>query len=188
MSDIDKTPESKFESLASPVNEEFVQLFSRSQRRIYLYILSQVQNAVDAEEILQETNIVIWRKCQQFQLGSNFLAWASQIANYEVLKYRERIRRDRLYFSEEFIRNVAEDALASADNLERRRQALIYCLGKLKEKDRELIKLRYKPGANGKSVAEILGRPINSVYQSMGRIRRALFECINRRLATEASP
>ena len=63
-----------------------------------------------------------------------------ELASFEVLKYRERARRDRLYFSEEFVRNIAADALASADNLESRRQALIHCLGKLKERDRELIK------------------------------------------------
>ena len=114
-----------------PPSEEFVQLFSRSQRRIYLFILAQVANPVDAEEILQETNVVIWSKFHKFQLGTNFNAWACQIATYEVLKFRERRRRDRLYFSDEFVKSVAADALSNFDSLEDRRNALIQCLGKL---------------------------------------------------------
>lgn len=55
--------------------EEFVQLFSRSQRRLFLHILAQVSNPADAEEILQDTNVVIWSKFEQFQQGTNFIAW-----------------------------------------------------------------------------------------------------------------
>ena len=166
---------------------EFVQLFTRHQRRLYLFILAQVPSPVDAEEILQETNVIIWRKCDQFKLGTNFLAWASQIAKYEVLKYREKHRRDRLYFSDSFVEQVADEALATSDELELRRTALLHCLGKLRDQDRELIQRRYAPGENGKSLAEFLGRPVNSVYQSLGRIRRTLMECIDRRLAIRAS-
>lgn len=52
---------------------EFVQLFTRSQRRLYLYILSQVPHPVEAEEILQEANVIAWTKSSQYRSGSNFL-------------------------------------------------------------------------------------------------------------------
>lgn len=171
---------------ADAASVEFIQLFTRHQRRLYLFILAQVPNPVDAEEILQETNVVIWNKFRQFRPGTNFLAWICQIANYEVLKYRSRRKRDRHYFSDEFLEQVAADALTRAEELESRRAALVHCLGKLREQDRQLIQTRYAPGENGKRVAEILGRPANSVYQSLSRIRRTLLECINRRLAAEA--
>jgi RNA polymerase sigma-70 factor (ECF subfamily) len=60
------------------------------------------------------------------------------------------------------------------------------CLKKLKAPDRELVRRRYAPGSSGKSVAEVLDRPANSVYQSLGRIRRTLLECVNRQLSTES--
>ena len=169
----------------APTSGEFVQLFTRSQRRLYLFILAQVPNPVDADEILQETNLVIWRKCDQFRPGSNFLAWGSQIAKFEVFKHRDRRRRERLYFSDAFVEQVAEDVLAGTDELERRRKALMECIEKLRPQDRELIQRRYAPGESGKSVAASLRRPVNSVYQSLGRIRRTLMECIHRRLAVE---
>ena len=167
---------------------DFVQLFTKHQRRLYRYILAQVPTPVEAEEILQETTLVIWRKFSGFEPGSNFLAWGAQIARFEVLKYLERRRRDRVRFSREFLDVVAEEALTESPDLERRRQALMTCLGKLRPRDRELIQRRYASGESGLSVARLLNRPANSIYQSLGRIRRALLECINRQLAAESSP
>lgn len=167
--------------------EEFVQLFTRHQRRLYLYILSLVGDPVEAEEVLQETNLVVWSKFDRFEKGTNFHAWACRIATYEVLKHREKQRRDKLLFSEEFIRTIAAEGRFDSDQSDLRRLALVHCLKKLRTKDRELIRRRYAPGETGKSVARRLGRPVNSVYQSLGRIRRTLLECINRRLAAVES-
>jgi len=165
--------------------EEFVQLFSRGQRRIFLHILSQVGNPSDAEEILQETNVIIWSKFEQFQLGTNFTAWSLQIANYEVFKFRDRKRDHRLVFNDELIDVIAHESESMQDELDLRRAALRECLQKLRPKDRELIEERYAPGNKGKGIAEELGRPTNSVYQSFGRIRRTLFECVTRRVSAE---
>ena len=173
---------------AAGPREEFIKLFTKYQRRVFLFILSQVPNPVDAEEIHQEANVIIWRKFDRFELGTNFLAWACQIATYEVLKYRERQRRDRHLFSDEFVRQVASDAIEQADELEQRRQHLAVCLSKLRNEDRELIQQRYSAGESGKSVAELIGRPINSVYQSLSRIRRTLLECVNRQVQAQATP
>ncbi len=165
----------------------FIKDFTRFQRPMFLFILSQVRNPTDAEEILQETNIVIWRKFESFEPGSNFLAWACQIARYEVLKHLDRNRRDKHYFSDELIEQLAGESLEEADEWELRREALSQCLQKLRPRDRELIEKRYAPGEMGKDLAEEIGRPLNSVYQSLGRIRRTLHECIQRYLAaTEA--
>lgn len=165
-------------------NPQFVQEFTRGQRRLYLYILSQVGRPSDAEEILQETNLIIWRKAAQFEIGTNFFAWSSRIATYEVLKFRERLGRERLRFSRSFVESIATEAAENTEHWEQRRAALAVCLEKLRPADRELIEQRYADGENGIRVAEQLGRPINSVYQSLGRIRRVLIECVNRQLAT----
>jgi RNA polymerase sigma-70 factor (ECF subfamily) len=171
-----------------PPSEEFVQQFTIHQRRLYLLILSQTGNTQDAEEILQETNLIIWSKYHQFDIATNFFAWAAQIATYEILKHRQRQRRDKLRFSDQFVDAVSREVLEWSDEFERRRTALDVCLQKLRPADRILIQERYRPGNRGKHVAEDLGRPANSVYQSLGRIRRTLLECIQRRLAAEVLP
>lgn len=132
---------------------EFVQLVTRHQRRLFLYILSQVPNVIEAEDVLQETHAIIWSKFSQFHEGTNFLAWVSQIANFEVMKQRTRKKRSRLYFSDEFLETVSREALERSDEFEQRRSALVECLAKLRAKDRKLIEQRYAPGEKGKHVA-----------------------------------
>ena len=174
--------------VAGTPSPEFVQLFTQYQRRLFLYILSQVPNPIEAEEVQQETNVVIWSKFAQFRSGTNFPAWVSQIANFEVMKYRTRKKREKLHFSDEFLQTVAEASLQRSEELETRRAALFDCLKRLRAKDRELIEQRYAPGERGKHLAEQIGRPANSVYQSLGRIRRALLDCVEKQLTAEAIP
>lgn len=167
------------------VTEEFVRLFTRYQRRIFLFILAQVGDPTEAEDLHQQTNLVLWMKFSHFKPGTNFLAWAMKVARYEILRRRARLHSERVLFSDAFLDAVAGEVEENVDYLEARRAALAECLKKLRPRDRELIEQRYAPGTTGKALAERLGRPLNAVYQSLGRIRRALHECINRRLAAE---
>lgn len=169
----------------SPPSEEFIQLFTQAQRALYLFILSQVGKVQAAEEILQETNLVIWSKSSRFEMGSSFIAWVRQIAVYEVLKWKQKRSREKLTFSGEFMNTIAERFSETPEQIELRQNALENCLKKLTDQDRELIEKRYQPGMNGKSVASDLGRPPNSVYQSLGRIRKVLQDCVERSLALE---
>ena len=167
--------------------EEFIQLFTQAQRPLYLSILSQLGKVQAAEEVLQETNLIIWAKSSQFETGTNFLAWARQIAHFEVMKWRQRKSREKLMFSDEFINTVAQQVSSTSEEFAMRQRALEDCLNKLSEQDRELIELRYQPGNSGKELAEALGRPANSVYQSLGRIRKALLECVQRKVSAEVT-
>lgn len=163
--------------------EEFVRVFTQSQRALYLYILPLVPCVADAEEVLQETNVVIWSKWSQFTPGTNFVAWGRAIARLEVFRYRRR-KDNRLHLlGDDVVELIADHAARQENNFDLRRDALAGCVSKLREKDRELIRRRYLGDVTGDEVAEQLGRPANSVYQSLGRIRRVLVECVRRQLA-----
>ena len=82
------------------------------------------------------------------------------------------------------MQQIADESLDESIEWELRREALTQCLQKLNPEDLELVQIRYAPGQSGKGAAESIGRPINSVYQSLGRIRRALMECIRREMTT----
>ena len=165
--------------------ELFARLLATCQRRVFLYVLSLVHHPADAEEILQEANLVLWRKFDQYQSGTDFARWACRVAYYEVLKFREKQGRSERVFSSEFIEVMAVEADASLEEADPRRRALGGCLGKLRWTDRELIMRRYQPGATTRSVAEAVGRSVQGTRRALHRIRVALLECIQRTLAME---
>ena len=59
---------------------EFIALLTSNQSRLYAYVLSLVGDRQQAQDVMQETNIVLWRKASQFTLGTNFGAWMLKVA------------------------------------------------------------------------------------------------------------
>ncbi len=174
--------DSDFDTALSP-DEAFIRAFSNSQRPLYLYILPLVGNAADADEVLQETNLVIWKKWQQFTPGTSFVAWGRAIARLEVFRFRRQRPKKLQYLDSQLLEVIAEEVESRSPELQRRQDVLADCIAKLRDKDRRLIQMRYSSHVTADHVAEELGRPANSVYQSLGRIRRVLMECVRRQLA-----
>jgi RNA polymerase sigma-70 factor (ECF subfamily) len=140
----------------------------------------------DAADVLQDTSMILWRKFDNFELGTNFFAWACKIARLEVMKYRERKVHSARVFDAQLIEKLVVEA-ADADVVGSvSLQALENCLGKLSENDRLLIQRRYQPGSSVRQLAAEVGRTANSLSKSLGRIRRALVECVDRTLTREA--
>jgi RNA polymerase sigma-70 factor, ECF subfamily len=169
-------------------SELFVQLVTQYQQRVHLFILSLVSNRADAEEILQETNLVLWRKFGEFRPGSDFRAWAFQVAYNKVKSFHERHGRDKLRFGQQVTDRLAAVAVSTPDNFPAEMDALDVCKERLSQQDRDLIERRYQPGATTASVAAEVGRSAAAVYKAIVRIRRTLFECIQRAVRREERP
>jgi RNA polymerase sigma-70 factor (ECF subfamily) len=170
---------------ASGQVELFVQLVTQYQQRVHLFILSLVPNRADADEILQETNLVLWQKFDEFRPGSDFRAWAFQVAYHKVKSFQERHGRQRLRFGPTVMDRLTTIASAEPDHMPAALEALDVCKERLSAQDRDLIERRYQPGATTDSVASDVGRSVAAIYKSVVRIRRALHECIERTLRKE---
>jgi RNA polymerase sigma-70 factor, ECF subfamily len=165
--------------------EEFVGLLGQYQRRLFLHVLSLVPGFNDAEEVMQETNLVLWREFHQFQSGTNFLAWACRVAFHQVLAWRKKRQRDRLQLSDAFLEAVAEESVEVCDALEERSQALAGCVDRLPSPQRELLRLRYTQGLSIEEVARRAGRTVEAAYRALSRIRQGLHDCVSRTLQQE---
>ena len=157
----------------------------RHQRRLYQYIHALLPRQQDAEDAMQDALVVLWKKFEQFDPATSFYAWASRVAYLEVLNYRRRNSRLVTILDEAVFEQIAVEVERQSDLLEARREAMQRCAERLSLTDRELLNLRYVPGATVKDVARRLGRPANSVCKSLGRIRQTLWDCINEEIAAE---
>jgi len=163
----------------------FVEAFLRHQRSIHAFILQFVHDYNDADDLLQRTGLVIWRKFDQYEPGTDFLAWARQIAKFEVLSYLKAASRSRVCFSTETIELLADES-DEVDASESHHDALRLCLEGLRSTDRELVRRCYEAHGTIQQVAIEIGRSADGVYHSLHRIRQALLRCIDRRI-TEAA-
>jgi RNA polymerase sigma-70 factor, ECF subfamily len=165
----------------------FLCLFLKAQRRIFAYILTLLPHLADAEDVLQEVSMIMWEKFDERNPPEDFIGWGCRIAYYRVRQHDRGRRRQRVIFSEDVLERVAETMAEESIvlQLDERLEALVHCLGKLGRRDRELISERFKEGATPHAVAESIGRSVDTVYKAMARIRKALYDCVERTLDAE---
>lgn len=166
----------------------FVRLMGENQRRLSLYVLSLTGNWNDAEEILQETNLVLWREFHRFEPGTNFTAWAHRIAFNQMLAWTKKRRRDRLSFSPDFLEAIASETPTTGDGLEDRLRLLRECIQKLPVKQREMIRFRYAENLSIDDVAVRCETTANAAYRALSRIRKLLHDCVTRSQTHENHP
>ncbi|MFZ5830814.1 MAG: sigma factor, partial [Planctomycetota bacterium] len=66
--------------MAESFRKTIVQEISRHQSRLRAFVRCLVVRSSDVEDILQDVNAVLWEKADEFQPGTDFWAWAIQIA------------------------------------------------------------------------------------------------------------
>ena len=167
---------------ASRRADAFMEVYAPCQRRLYVYIVMLTADRIAAHDILQDTNLVLWEKFDEFQKGTNFFAFAREVARYRVFRYRQIHARDVVLLEPELLELVARVA-SDGDDEDAYHEALAGCIGKLSPTDQDLIHRRYALDCSVKAFAEQIGRSENAISQSLSRIRRALRACIERTLA-----
>ncbi len=165
--------------------ELFVQLIGKHQYQVHRYVLSLVANPHDADDLVQDTNLFLWREFHRFQEGTSFVSWACSVAYHEVLAWRKKKSREKLVFSEQFLSAVSSELVTRQEVHEHRFHALAQCIDKLPDHYRELLQMRYSQKGSVDSIAAQLGRTTEAIYRMLSRIRHTLFECINRSIELE---
>ena len=160
--------------------EVFLSLLMANQRRINAYILSLVPNFNDADDIMQETITVMWRKFEGFELGTDFAGWGLKVAYYCILNYRKKKGKEKLVFSDNIFQQIKEIAKQKQANTDERINYLRRCIEKLKSADQRFLKARYELNYDVKSLAVQLDRSIQYVYKHLSRIHYTLYLCIKR--------
>ena len=172
--------------MTQPENvEHFVQQLAENQNRLYGYVFSLLGDHARAADVLQETNMVLWRKVGEFDVEKPFLPWAFAIARFQVLASVRDQKRDKLLLDGALAEAISAEAEAQASQLDQFRNALRPCLETLTSGNRELIERRYLRSMSIAELADTVDRSVSAVKVALMRSRRHLAECIQVRLAAE---
>ncbi|MDG2215076.1 MAG: sigma-70 family RNA polymerase sigma factor [Verrucomicrobiota bacterium] len=163
------------------LSDEFILELTQAQQRLFGYIYRRVANREQAQEVLQQTNLVLCRKANEFEPDTNFNAWAVAVAHYQILSHRANVTRERLVFSDEVFA-VVDDRDEESLIREKYKRILRFCYGKLSQVNQELMKLRYQEGLSFQQVADELNKKISAVKVQVHRIRLNLKKCAQEQL------
>lgn len=152
--------------------------------RLFAYVHALVRNLADADDVFQQTALALWRRFDTYDPERSFLNWALGVARLEAAAWLRGSARDRLRFSNDLTAVLLEAFAALPDDeTSDRRDALPGCVDKLADADRLLLTECYQRATDVAAVAARIGRSAPSVHNSLKRIRRVLYECIERTVA-----
>ena len=160
---------------------DFSRKLSALQRSLYAYILTLLPNRTDAEDVLQDTNLILCRKASEYDPKGHFQGWAFQIARYQVMAHITKSKRSRLQFSTEIIEALAAEEL-DTKRIALNQKALQLCYDLLPDHMKRIARLRFREDSQLKDIAKKVGRPLGSVSATLHRIRINLMECARRKM------
>ena len=168
-------------------HQQFAEQFILHQDRVYGYIVTMLPHRPDAEDVFQQTSLILWQKWEQFDASRDFVAWACGVAHNEVRNFLRRRNHDRVLLSEKMMHDLADLRIEAQPMLEERRNAMVDCVKKLDFLCREMLERCYAAGASMKAVARQFRMTPNALYLRLRRIRRDLLECVERNLREDSA-
>lgn len=170
----------------TPANDEFISLLTTYQAQLRGVVMAGLGNYANCQDVLQRTNLAIWKKSAEFDSERSFLAWAVGIARYEVLAFIRDRQRERLVFTPDVADLLLTETRDQLDAIPARQLALRQCVSELPEASRDVLRLKYVRAQSIQQVSDATGRSLDGVKSLLLRVRKLLAECIERRLAAQS--
>jgi RNA polymerase sigma-70 factor (ECF subfamily) len=168
------------------VSETFLEVFLPNQKRILSFILCYIPNRADADDVFQNTTSVLWKKFDQYTAGTDFIAWSTVIARYEVMSYYKKKKRDgKIHFDEQMQRIIDADMETVNSQFDNRIDALRKCLKKLISDEIQILKMRYEQDLSFAKIADRLSISSTAAFKKVSKIHSRLIQCIRQRVVLE---
>jgi RNA polymerase sigma-70 factor (ECF subfamily) len=160
-------------------------LHLRYNRRIYAFVLRRLSDPAEAEEVVVDTMLEVWKHPARFRGESRFSTWLLGIARHKLLNV-VRAREPAHLDIEDAAMHLPSEALDGFATLDQkqRRELLLRCMQRLPEEQRECMHLVFFEELALREVAQLQDCPENTVKTRLFHARQKMKECL-RRLAVE---
>lgn len=156
------------------VHEAFAELVRKHVTTFYYVSLKLVKSKEDAEDIVQECFLKLWKSPQNFNEEKNvkFTTWFSKVVQNRSLDLLRKTKEDNL--SEEF--DVADNSKNQLEVVEEnyQNQKLGSALQKLKGKEQQAIKLSFFENRKNSESAKIMNLSLQAFQSLLMRSKESL--------------
>ena len=168
-------------------HDKFLRNFTANELAIRAYVRRLVPTRADADDVMQEVSVVLWKKFDDFREDGDFRAWAFGVARYAALAWRRDKARDRLVLDEDVVAKLADQPVDHESHLAHQREVLEKCMQRVEPGQRDLLMAAYQPNSRIQDVASSSGRSVPGFYQWLHRVRRMLLDCIRHTLSQQTA-
>jgi len=161
----------------------FEQLVSLYEKPIFRYILRFVTHKENAEDLVQETFIKIFRSLKSFDPEYKFKTWIFTVATNTVYDWLRKAKNNKELF-------IIDDPDINFETIDDRfsykltedKELIDNALKNIKPVYQSVIVLYYRDGLSYQEIAEVLKVPINTVKTYMYRAKEALSEVLTEKI------
>lgn len=161
--------------------DEYLALFVKHNHHLFNFIMTLVPNFSDAEDILQESAQIMWKKFETYEKDTNFLAWARTIIRFKVLNYYRTVKKE-YRLDEDIVEKLSTAQQEASKHSNKHKAALTGCLSKLPPVDQNLIKLRFYERVSVKDIAKRTNQSVHTLYKRISAVYVLLQNCIHKTL------
>jgi RNA polymerase sigma-70 factor, ECF subfamily len=161
--------------------ERYAEVMERYQTKLFVYIYRLIGNKEEAEDLLQDVFVKAFKNLNSYDTKRKFSSWVYRIAHNEAVNFIKRKSLKR-FISWETITST-KDKLDSSSEEEGADKAWLRkevsrevsdAINKLPFKYRQVLTLRYYSDQSYEEIAEILGKPVNTVGTLINRAKKKL--------------
>jgi len=160
----------------------FNSLVKKYQERLFWHIRKIVMDHDDADDVMQNTFIKVWRSVDKFREESSLYTWLYRIATNESLTFINSNKRRSLIpmndTSEFLMNNLASDAYFEGDKIQKRLQEAIL---KLPEKQRIVFNLKYFEEMKYEAMSQVLDTSVGALKASYHHAAKKVEEYLKSR-------
>lgn len=159
--------------------QAFVELFHVINRRVFLFARHRLGDREDAEEVLNDTAMELWRHPDRFRGDCRFMTYVLGIANNKasgLLRRRGCVEVDDGDDPEEVpdVDPTPFDAVLGKERL----AAIDQCIKQLPERQRTIVHLAYFEDLSREQIGLIVGCAGNAVRQHLFQALRKMKRCL----------
>lgn len=148
-------------------NVGFNLLLQKYQQKIYWHIRRLVIDHDDADDLVQETFVKVWKNLQNFRSDSQLYTWIYRIATNESITFLNK-KKNRNNISLDEVNTELAETLASSehfdgDKIQRKLQQAVLTLP---EKQRIIFNMKYFDDMKYEEISEVLGTSVGALKAS----------------------
>ncbi len=148
-------------------NEAFSLLLQKYQQKVYWHIRRMVLNHDDADDLVQDVFIKVWRNLASFRQDSQLYTWLYRIATNECITFLNK-KRTKYTVSldelpEHLSNNLNEENYFSGDAIQRKLQQALLTLP---EKQKLVFNMKYYDDMKFQEISDVLGTSVGGLKAS----------------------
>lgn len=148
-------------------NEAFSLLVQKYQQKVYWHIRRMVIDHDDADDLVQDTFVKVWKYLGNFRNDSQLYTWIYRIASNECItflnkkKQKNNISIDEMPY--DLSDTLAESSQISGDKVQMKLQQALLTLP---EKQRLVFNMKYYEDMKYEEISEVLGTSVGALKAS----------------------